>query len=81
MGFALAAILTGSSFCTTVSEKVFIAANGCEIGFVGTLTISIILRKRAVTPRMSHSFLFFFDLAKEMLTEIRRKFKLKAIPQ
>ena len=26
--------LTGPSFCTTASERVYITANGCEIGFV-----------------------------------------------
>jgi len=28
--------LTSPSFCTTASERVYITANGCEIGFVGT---------------------------------------------
>jgi DNA-binding beta-propeller fold protein YncE len=29
-------LLTSPSFCTTASERVYITANGCEIGFVGT---------------------------------------------
>ena len=28
--------VTSPSFCTTASERVYITANGCEIGFVGT---------------------------------------------
>jgi len=28
--------LTSPCFCTTASERVYITANGCEIGFVGT---------------------------------------------
>jgi len=32
-------MLTSWSICATVSEKVYITANGCEIGFVGSKRI------------------------------------------
>ena len=34
--FNLPSWVTSPSFCTTASERVYITANGCEIGFVGT---------------------------------------------